>query len=207
MSPLSKFILDNSIKGFLDDREGDALNQYAATVANIGPCLEVGSYCGKSTVYIGDACKQTDNTLFAIDHHRGSEEHQLGEEYHDASLFDADNVCMDSFPTFRRNMKVAALEDCVVPIVSASATVARHWQTPLGFVFIDGGHSPENAMRDCKLWSEKLAVGGVFAVHDLFEKPEEGGQGPYLAFQSLLDSGCFKKIDQVLSLGFIRKLV
>lgn len=206
MSSLSKFILDNSIKGFLDDQEGDALNRYASTIADIGPCLEVGSYCGKSTVFIGEACKQSDNVLYAVDHHRGSEEHQFGEEYHDTDLYDEKNTCMDSFPQFRRTLKLAKLEECVVPIVSASAIAAKKWHTPLGFVFIDGGHSPENAMRDCLLWSEKVALGGIFAVHDLFEKPEEGGQGPYLAFKHLLDSGRFEKIDQVLSLGFIRKI-
>lgn len=206
MSVLSNFINENSIKGFLDEIEGDALYRYASQIAAVGPALEIGSYCGKSTVYIGEACKCSGNTLFAVDHHRGSEEHQLGEEYHDSDLYDVKNQCVDSFPSFRRTLSLADLEQTVVPVVSASAIVARHWCTPLGFVFVDGGHSPENAMRDCVLWSDKIAVGGIFAVHDLFEKPEEGGQGPYLGFQKILHSEKFEKIDQVKSLGFLRRI-
>lgn len=205
MSALSKFISENSIKGFLDDEEGDALFDYALEVGNIGPCLEVGSYCGKSTVYIGEACRRSDNSLYAVDHHRGSEEHQLGEEYHDGDLYSGDGQCMDSFPAFRRTLALAQLEQTVVPLVASSKLVARHWATPLGFVFIDGGHSPENSMADCLLWSSKIASGGIFAVHDLFEHPHEGGQGPYLGFQKVLNECGFEKVAQVKSLGFLRK--
>ncbi len=206
MSALSKFIFENSIKGFLDDEEGDALHEHALGIAGIGPCLEIGSYCGKSTVYIGEACRQTDNTLYALDHHRGSEEHQLGEEYHDAALYSQDDQCVDSFPVFRRTLALANLDDTVVPLVASSKLVARHWTTPLGFVFVDGGHSPENSMADCMLWSGLLAQGGIFAVHDLFEFPEDGGQGPFLGFQRVLQKCGFEKIAQVKSLGFLRKL-
>lgn len=202
---LSNFIKQNSIKGFLEDDEGQALFDYAMKVASIGPCLEIGSYCGKSTVYIGEACKKTNNTLYALDHHRGSEEHQLGEEYHDVDLFDRQSACMDSFPAFRRTLKLAQLENVVVPLVASSKVVARHWATPLGFVFVDGGHSPESSMFDCQTWSEKIASGGILAVHDLFEHPEDGGQGPYLAFQSVLEAGDFSKIAQVRSLGFLQR--
>ena len=202
---LSKFIEENSIKGFLAEDEALALHRYASEAATIGPCLEIGSYCGLSTVFIGDACKQTENTLYAVDHHRGSEEHQLGEEYHDAQLYDANVGAMDSFPMFRRTLALAKLEETVVPIVASSKVASKHWRTPLGFVFVDGGHSHESSMFDCVTWSEFIAPGGFLAVHDLFEFPEEGGQGPFLAFQQVLNSGQFEKVDQVRSLGFLRK--
>lgn len=205
MSALSKFISENTIKGFLAEDEGEALFRYAQTIAEVGPCLEIGSYCGKSTVYLGEACKITHNTLYAVDHHRGSEEHQLGEEYHDSSLYDDDRQCIDSFPEFRKTVKLAGLDDTVVPVVATSILTVKHWATPLGMVFVDGGHSPQMSMDDCVKWSAKLAPGGILAVHDLFEKPEEGGQGPFLAFQQVMANGGFKKIDQVRSLGFLRK--
>lgn len=205
MSVLSKFISENTIKGFLAEDEGEALFRYAQTVADIGPCLEIGSYCGKSTVYLGQACKDSDNTLYAVDHHRGSEEHQLGEEYHDASLYDDQQQCMDSFPEFRRTVRLAGLDNTVVPVVASSMVTVKHWATPLGMVFVDGGHSPQMSMDDCVHWSAKLAPGGILAVHDLFEKPEEGGQGPFLAFQYVLNNCGFERIDQVRSLGFLRK--
>lgn len=206
VSALSKFISENSIRGFLAEAEGDALYEYALKVADLGPCLEIGSYCGKSTVYLGKACQQGGNSLYAVDHHRGSEEHQLGEEYHDPELYDALNQCMDSFPQFRRTLKLAELEDTVVPIVASSQVAARHWVTPLGMIFVDGGHSPDNAMADCVLWSEHVVSGGIVAVHDLFEHPSEGGQGPFLAFQRLVDSGVFRKVGQCQSLGFMQRV-
>jgi len=202
---LSNFFAINSIKGFLAENEGEALFELACDTSLIGPCLEIGSYCGKSTVYLGEACRRTGNTLYAVDHHRGSEEHQRGEEYHDASLYDPTTMCMDSFPAFRETLKLADLENTVVPIVSPSAVAAKHWNTPLGLVFIDGGHSHESSMLDCRIWSEKLSKNGVLAVHDIFENPEDGGQGPYLALQALLSSGQYESIKQVGSLGVLRK--
>lgn len=205
MSALSKFIVENSIKGFLAEEEGDALFDYALSVHEIGPCLEIGSYCGKSTVYIGEACRQQKNTLYAVDHHRGSEEHQLGEEYHDEKLYDVENGCMDSFPAFRKTLQQAQLDEWVVPIVTRSATLARHWAIPLGLVFVDGGHSHETAMFDCMTWSQHIAPRGLLAIHDIYPSLEQGGQGPRLAMESVLDTGEFEKIDQVKSLAVLKK--
>lgn len=197
------FFRDHTIKGFLADDEGDLLHRYAAKA--ILPCLEVGSYCGRSTVYLGLACRTTGNTLYALDHHRGSEEHQLGELFHDSDLYNSQQQCMDSFPVFRNTLALAELEQTVVPLVASSDVVARHWATPLGMVFIDGGHSPEMSRQDCLLWCEKLATGGYLAIHDIFEHPEEGGQGPYLAMQAVLARGDFTVIDRVQSLVILER--
>lgn len=177
----------------------------ARNAGPIGPCLEIGSYCGKSSVYLGMACRQTDNVLYAVDHHRGSEEHQPGEEYHDADLFDPRAQQMDSFFEFRKTLGLAALEDVVIPLVTRSAVANKRWATPLGLVFIDGGHSPEMSREDCLLWSEKLAAGGVLAIHDIFERPEEGGQGPYMAMRAVLERGGFITQDRVESLVFLQR--
>lgn len=186
--------------------EGEALYQYARKAAAIGPCLEIGSYCGKSTVYLGLACQQTLNTLYAVDHHRGSEEHQYGELYHDSELYDAPTGQVDSFPMFRRTLAQAQLQDAVVPLVAASEVVLRAWATPLGLVFIDGGHSHETALRDCLGWSEKIASGGFLAIHDIFESPEAGGQGPYLAMQAVLAHQHFTLVDRIQSLVILQRI-
>lgn len=204
LSP-STFLKTHNIKGFLAEDEGERLSELAASVSEIGPCLEIGSYCGKSTVYLGAACGAKGNTLYAVDHHQGSEEHQLGEEYHDADLFDSANHCMNSFPAFRQTIRLAGLDHCVVPIVASSALVLQKWQTPLGMVFIDGGHSHESAMADCVGWAKHIASGGILAVHDIFPSPEDGGQGPYLGFEKVFESGLFEKLAQVNSLGILRK--
>lgn len=194
------------IKGFLSPREGEALYRYAAEAADCGPCLEIGSYCGKSTVYIGTACRDTGNVLFAVDHHRGSEEHQRGQMYHDSALYDEAADRMDSLSEFRRTLHRAELEANVIPIVAPSALAAKYLDTPLGFVFIDGGHSLESAMADYRGWSGKLVPGGILAIHDLFPDPADGGQAPWTIYQLARQSGLFEELAVIETLGVLRRL-
>lgn len=195
----------DSVKGFLAADEGEALYQYALEASKLGPCLEIGSYCGKSTVYFGSACKATGSTLYALDHHRGSEEHQLGEEYHDPDLYDSGIELMDSFRTFRQTMRKADLENTVVPVVSSSGIAARDWATPLGMVFIDGGHSEEAAQTDYRSWAGFIKPGGILAIHDIFPNPEDGGQAPYNIWKLAKASGLFEELPMVNTLGLFRR--
>jgi predicted O-methyltransferase YrrM len=193
----------NTVKGFLDHQEGEALYHHALAATQLGPVLEVGSYCGKSTVYLGAACKLRDSVLYAVDHHRGSEEHQLGEEYHDPDLFDNNHQYVDSFPYFRQTLRQAQLEDNIVPIVASSSLVARHWSTPLGMVFIDGGHSLAAAMNDYQSWVGHIKRGGLLAIHDVFPNPADGGRPPFEIWQLAQASGLFKALPLVKSLGVL----
>ena len=195
-----------SVRGFLDPDEGRALYHQALAAAALGPVLEVGSYCGKSTVYLGEACRAGDVSLYAIDHHRGSEEHQPGEEYHDAALFDEQAGMMDSFREFRQTIKRARLEDIVVPLVASSAAAARNWHTPLAMVFIDGGHSLEAAMTDYRCWAPHIVLGGTLAIHDIFPDPADGGQAPHEIFKLALASGLFAEVGRVKTLGLLKRV-
>lgn len=196
----------DSVKGFLHPDEGARLHDLARSAAALGPCLEVGSYCGKSTLYLGAACQQAGQLLFAVDHHRGSEEHQPGEAYHDPELLDPACGRFDSLPAFRRTLFRAGLEDTVVPIVTSSAHAARHWHTPLGLVFIDGGHSREAALTDYRAWAGHVLPGGVLAIHDLFPDPTEGGQAPIEIYRLALASGLFAALETTRTLGVLRRL-
>jgi MMP 1-O-methyltransferase len=195
-----------TVKGFLDPEEGRALYSYALECGARGPVLEVGSYCGKSTVYLGEACRERRVSLYAIDHHRGSEEHQPGEEYHDQELFDGKAGLMDTFREFRQTMRDAALEEVVVPIVASSLVASRNWHTPLGMVFIDGGHSREAAQADYRSWASHVITGGILAIHDIFPDPAEGGQAPYEILKLAIASGLFVEVDRVKTLGVLRRL-
>ncbi|EIK46098.1 putative secreted protein [Cellvibrio sp. BR] len=195
-----------TVKGFLDADEGAALYAAALETARLGPCLEIGSYCGKSTVYLGQACKNFGAILYAIDHHRGSEEHQLGEEYHDPQLYDVQFEKMDTFREFRHTLARAQLEDVVVPIVAPSALAARHWATPLGMVFIDGGHSMAAALTDYRCWAPHVVRGGLLAIHDVFPDPADGGRPPFEIWQLAQQSGLFEAMPLIKTLGLLRRL-
>ncbi len=196
----------DQIKGFLAQDEAQALYDQALAVSAKGAVLEIGSYCGKSTIYLGIACRATNSTVFALDHHRGSEEHQEGEFFHDPDVFDAEEGLVDTFKEFRRNIRAAGLDDVVVPIVAGSEAAAKHWNTPLSLVFIDGGHSLEAALSDYHCWSSHVIRGGVLAIHDVFEDASEGGQAPYAIYRMALASGLFTNLGRVNSLGLLQRL-
>src|SRR3954469_8992873 len=139
-------------KGFMPDDEGLALHDAGVSGGRVGPLLEIGTYCGKSAVFLGAAARATGTVLFTVDHHRGSEENQAGWEHHDTSLVDPTTGRMDTLPSFRRTMEQAGLEDCVIAVVGESAVVARGWRTPLAFLFIDGGHGDDVVRRDEAGW-------------------------------------------------------
>jgi predicted O-methyltransferase YrrM len=178
-------------KGFLDEGEGRKLFALAREVAGRGPCLEIGSYCGKSSLYLGAGCKASGGILFSIDHHRGNEEQQPGEAYCDPALVDPRSGRINTFDVFRSTIEQAELEDTVVPIVSRSRTVARCWTTPLSLVFIDGGHTFEAAFTDYNAWAGHVLPGGYLLIHDVFFDPAEGGQAPRYIYEHACRSGLF----------------
>lgn len=198
--------LVENTKGFLDPEEGRRLYELALAASARGPCLEIGSYCGKSTLYLGAGCRKNNGVLFSIDHHRGSEEQQPGEGYFDPETYDPAAGRIDTFPLFRRTLQAAGLEQTVVPVVCASGVAARAWSIPLSLVFIDGGHSEEAAFGDYNAWATHVMPGGYLLIHDIFENPEEGGQAPYRIYRLALASGLFTELPMTRTLGVLRRL-
>ncbi len=166
-------------RGFLPADEGDALYDAANDLGIDGPLLEIGSYCGKSAIYLGTAAEEQGRVLYALDHHRGSEENQLGWDHHEPDLVDEEVGKLDTLPAFRRAIHDVGLESVVVAIVGDSVQVARHWDTPLAFLFIDGGHGVQPAQDDYTWWVPKVQIGGLLAIHDVFPDPADGGRPPY----------------------------
>ncbi|MFH1136691.1 MAG: class I SAM-dependent methyltransferase [Pseudomonadota bacterium] len=189
----------------MDQDEGLRLHDVALEAAALGPCLEIGGYCGKSALYLGAAVKEKGGVLFSIDHHRGSEEQQPGEEYFDPELLDPVSGRIDTFRFFRQTLEAAGLEDTVVPIVSSSQAAARMWNGQLSLVFIDGGHAFETAYTDYASWACHLVPGGFLLFHDLFERPEDGGQAPYNVYKLALASGLFEELPRTKSLGVLKR--
>lgn len=188
--------------GFMPEEEGRLLYELAKRAATFGDILEIGSYCGKSTIWLGHAVKETGRVVFAVDHHRGSEEHQPGEFFHDPDLTD-EHGRFDTLPTFRRNIEAHDLNETVIPIITSAPLLAKHWQQPLGMVFIDGGHSLDAALADYRAWAPLVMPGGILAIHDVFTNTEAGGQAPFAIWQLALNSGLF---DEIACEGSLRGL-
>ncbi len=193
-------------KGFMPEEEGLALYEAAHAYAPLGPVLEIGTYCGKSTVYLAAAARARGATVVTVDHHHGSEEHQQGWEYHDPSLVDPRTGRLDTVGEFRGTMAAAGVEDTVVAVLGRSADVARLWGRPLGLLFIDGGHTEEAAQADYEGWSPHVAPGGALAIHDVFPDPADGGRPPYNVYRRALDSGAFTEVAAQGSLRVLRRL-
>ncbi|AXK34936.1 class I SAM-dependent methyltransferase [Streptomyces armeniacus] len=193
-------------KGFMPEDEGLALYAAAADAAGrLGlPLLEVGTYCGRSTILLADAARTAGVTVLTVDHHRGSEEQQPGWEYHDPSLVDPGTGMMDTLPAFRRTLHAAGLEEHVVALVGRSPQAAAVWGGPLGLVFVDGGHTDEHAGADYEGWVPHLADGGLLVIHDVFEDPADGGQAPYRIHRRALESGAFTEVSATRSLRVLR---
>jgi predicted O-methyltransferase YrrM len=184
--------LAEAAKGFMPPVEGLALYE-AARAAGLdvpgAPFVEIGSWCGKSTVYLGAAARDRETVLLAVDHHRGSEENQAGWEHHDAALVDPEVGLLDTLPVFRRTIHDAGLDDCVLAVVADSPTFAAYFATPCAFVFIDGGHGAAPAHADYDAWSHRVAPGGTLAIHDVFPDPADGGRPPYEIYRRALEDG------------------
>lgn len=197
-------------RGFMPPNEGLAL--YEAGVEALAalpgaPLLEVGSYCGKSSIYLGAAARDGDSVLVAVDHHRGSEENQPGWEWHEPDLVDPDVGRIDTLPWFRRTVFHAGLEPYVVAMVGDSPTVSRLWNTPCALVFIDGGHGEEPADADYRMWPQHVAMGGLLAIHDVFPDPADGGRPPYeRIYLPAIESGRFSEVSATGSLRVLRRI-
>jgi predicted O-methyltransferase YrrM len=192
--------------GFMPEDEGRALYAAALDGARVGPLVEVGTYLGRSAILLAAAAREHGRKLITVDHHRGSEEHQAGWEYHDPGLVDPEAGLIDTLPGARRTLREAGVERDVVLMVGRSPEIAALWSTPLGFVFIDGGHTDEAAQADYNGWTPLIAPGGLLAIHDVFPDPADGGQAPYRIYLRALESGLFAEDGRLSATGSLRVL-
>ena len=190
-----------SVKGFMPKNEGDALLNWAKEFSRIGPILEIGTYCGKSTLYLSKGASIQNELVYSIDHHLGSEEHQFNEEYFDEETYDFSKNRVDTFPLLIKNINDFKAKN-IVPIISDSSEVASRWSSKVGMVFIDGGHSMEAAMADYVSWEPKISHGGALVIHDIFENPNDGGQAPFEIYKKALQSNyeIFERVDTIVCL-------
>jgi len=146
------------IHGWLTDGEGELLYGLASNCTGKGCIVEIGSWCGKSTIWLGWGAKNGNKTkVYAIDPHTGSFEHRI--------IFGK----VWTFDEFKKNIKNAEVDDAVIPIVKTSAEAARDFNEPVELLFIDGEHSYNLAKLDFDLWFPKLVEGGTIVIHDTLQ--------------------------------------
>ena len=205
MPPLSPelLVVAAATKGFLPPDEA-AAPRPAASAAPAGCWLEVGTYCGKSTVHLGGAARTAGAHLVTVDHHRGSEENQPGWEWHDASLVDPHTGRLETLPSLRRTLWDAGLDEDVTVVVGSTQQVGRWWSTALTLLFLDGNHTEPVAQHDYEVFARHLVAGGLLLVHDVFERPEDGGRPPWNVYQRALREG-FADVSATGSLRVLRR--
>ena len=172
-----------------------------------GPMLEIGSYCGKSAVYLGAAAQRARHRAVL----RRPPPRVRGEP---ARLGVARARPRRSRTSgrwtrcriFRRTIHDAGLEGTVIAVVADSPTLAAYWTTPLALLFIDGGHGTEPAHRDYERWTPHVAPGGLLAIHDVFPDPADGGRPPYEIYCRALESKRFEDVSATGSLRVLRSV-
>lgn len=146
------------IAGWLTPQEGKEL----ARLAEGKRVLEIGSYCGLSTVCLG----RTAEHVTAVDYFdgRGTPEPR------------------DTFPAFEANIERYGLTDKVEPCHPDEELPLSEYD----LVFIDGAHDLESVRRDIERARNVLADGGLLVFHDY-----ENGKDPDVAeaVKELLSDG------------------
>ena len=194
------------VKGFLNDKEARKLQELFLNVHHLGSVLEIGTYCGKSTLNFAVIAKKIDGLIYTVDHHTGSEEHQLGEEYHDEDLYDWRLEKFNTLPEFLKNLRSSNLGKYSIPILSKSSEASKTFSEAISLLFIDGGHSHEAALSDYNSWKEKICSGGLLVIHDVFPNPQDGGRPPFEIYSKAQKSEQFEDLGIYETLGILKKI-
>ena len=195
-----------NVKGFLSDKEAKKLQELFLKVHHLGSVLEIGTYCGKSTLNFALIAKKIDGLIYTIDHHTGSEEHQLGEEYHDEDLYDKRLKKFNTLPEFLKNLRSSNLGRFIIPIISKSSDASKTFSESISLLFIDGGHSLEAALCDYNSWKDKICSGGLLVIHDVFPNPQDGGRPPFEIYSKAQKSKQFEDLGIYETLGILKKI-
>ena len=194
------------VKGFLSDKEAKKLQELFLNVHHLGAVLEIGTYCGKSTLNFAHVAKKINGLVFTVDHHTGSEEHQLGEEYHDGDLFDKRLNKFNTLPEFLKNIRSSNLGQFIIPVINKSSEASETFSELISLLFIDGGHSTEAAFSDYNSWKDKICSGGLLVIHDVFPNPKDGGRPPFEIYSTAQKSKEFDDLGIYETLGILRKI-
>jgi len=153
----------NAVPGFLNIAEGVALMSLAASTYGAPAVVEVGSFKGRSTSFLAAGCHLAGRGhVYAVDHFRGSPEHQQGGHEETAEIV-SDGTTLNAF---RKNIAGFGLQSYVTEIVGSSGEIAQSWSRPVRLLFIDGDHSYDGTSADYNAWYPFVEKGGIICMHD-----------------------------------------
>ncbi len=176
--------------GYFERQELVELARVAtAALRNAGPLVELGSYCGRSTVVLAAIVARASRQLISIDHHLGSEEMLPPFPYFDPALVDPYSGRFDSLGTLVETLDLAGLRSSVTLLVANNRQADAMLRAPAAFVLIDGGHDQISPWWDLKIALRLLPKGGLLALHDVFENPSDGGRPPFWVMEAALHLG------------------
>lgn len=148
------------IPGWLSRAESEALYELASSISPDLAIVEIGSYLGRSTAFLGLGASDS-GSVYAVDPHTG-----------DRSQVDAGFEGIDTSQQFLRNMQSVGVSSKVRPLIMTSLQAASEWEGgAIGFLFVDGWHSAEAVFEDGTAWAPHLAR-NAFVVFDDVNHPE-----------------------------------
>jgi predicted O-methyltransferase YrrM len=183
--------LVKGVEGWLTDREGRLLCDLASRCTGKGVIVEIGSWKGKSTIWLGRGSKEGNGVMIhAVDPHIGFPD--VEEVY--GKIW--------TFEEFKNNIAKAAVDDVVIPIIKTSEDAAKDFGWPVELIFIDGVHLYDYVKLDFELWFPKVVESGVMVFHDT-----TGERGPKrLVKERVFRSRNFKNVGFVDTITFAEKV-
>ena len=150
--------LTSEIDGWLSDGEGELLYELAKGVPSGQAIVELGSWKGKSTVWLAKGTEAGQrNKVYSIDPHSGSKAHVSEGE-------------MNTYTAFLTNLTKAGVQATVVPLVTTSDKAAQRWREGVGLLWVDASHEYEDVKHDFLAWKQHLLPSAIVALHDC-DKP------------------------------------
>ena len=180
-----------TVDGWLSEGEARYLYALARQGPGKGAIVEIGSWKGKSTIFLAaGSMKASREKIHAIDHHKGGPD-QEGLGYKD----------IDTQGEFRKNIRNAGVENHVVPVIMGSVEAIQNWNEPIRLLWIDGNHDYEAVKNDFLLWEPYVIDGGVIAFHDTY-----AWEGPRrVVAQYLLNSNRFTILGFIDTITAVKK--
>jgi predicted O-methyltransferase YrrM len=155
------------IDGWLSDAQGRALLAAAAAATGRGAIVEIGSWKGRSTVWLAEGARLAGQRVHAIDRHTQSRE----------------DPSANTLADFLENINRAGVADVVEPLVMSSADAAAVVRGPVELLFIDGDHSFDGVRQDAEIWLPRVMDGGLVMFHDV---ATAGYDGPRRIFRRMV---------------------